>query len=102
MPSNAHITLHSLPVASALALTSSTSTLHWSGMQQEAGGADHVSGEMEEGTPATWDCGSPLYDSFELVSLHHVLDRHLMILPFPIGALPRQDASMKLTHWVQP
>jgi hypothetical protein len=60
-------------------------------MQQEAGGADHVSWEMEEGKPVTWDCGSPLYDYFELVSMYHVLDRHLMILPFPSGALPRRE-----------
>ena len=32
---------------------------------------------------ATWDCGSPLYDSFELASLHRVLESHLMVLPFP-------------------
>ncbi|KAK8921807.1 hypothetical protein KSP39_PZI019924 [Platanthera zijinensis] len=29
-----------------------------------------------------WDCGSPLYDSFELASLCHVLDRHIMKLPY--------------------
>lgn len=31
---------------------------------------------------AIWDCGSPLYDSFELASLSHMLERHLMALPF--------------------
>ena len=30
---------------------------------------------------AIWDCGSPLYDSYELVSLSHLIERHLMILP---------------------
>lgn len=30
-----------------------------------------------------WDCGSPLYDSFELASLYHLLDRKLMELPSP-------------------
>ncbi|KAL6620731.1 hypothetical protein ACP70R_035870 [Stipagrostis hirtigluma subsp. patula] len=29
-----------------------------------------------------WDCGSPLYDAFELASVHRVLDSHLMALPF--------------------
>lgn len=30
---------------------------------------------------AIWDCGSPLYDSYELVSLTRLIERHLMILP---------------------
>lgn len=30
---------------------------------------------------AIWDCGSPLYDSHELVSLSHLIERHLMALP---------------------
>lgn len=30
---------------------------------------------------AIWDCGSPLYDSYELVSLSHLIERHLMALP---------------------
>lgn len=29
-----------------------------------------------------WDCGSHLYDSYELVSFSHLLDRHVMLLPF--------------------
>ncbi|CAI9101159.1 OLC1v1038418C1 [Oldenlandia corymbosa var. corymbosa] len=28
-----------------------------------------------------WDCGSPLYDSYELACLSHVIDRHMMMLP---------------------
>ncbi|KMT20349.1 hypothetical protein BVRB_1g003480 [Beta vulgaris subsp. vulgaris] len=28
-----------------------------------------------------WDCGSPLYDSYELASLSHLIERHLMIIP---------------------
>ncbi|KAK2650111.1 hypothetical protein Ddye_017600 [Dipteronia dyeriana] len=35
--------------------------------------------EIEE--VAIWDCGSPLYDSYELVSLSHVIERHLLTLP---------------------
>ncbi|MBA0560048.1 hypothetical protein Golob_016974 [Gossypium lobatum] len=37
-------------------------------------------------TFATWDCGSRLYDSYELVSLSHVIDRHLMELPYSDGS----------------
>ncbi|XAR53978.1 hypothetical protein NMG60_11028946 [Bertholletia excelsa] len=36
-----------------------------------------------------WDCGSPLYDSYELASLGLVLERHMMSLPFPRGGSPR-------------
>lgn len=35
-----------------------------------------------------WDCGSPLYDAFELASVYRVLDTHLMALPFPRRAPP--------------
>jgi len=56
--------------------------------QQEAGGGGDlqqqvISGKEEGLVLATWDCGSPLYDSFELASLHRVLESHLMVLPFP-------------------
>jgi hypothetical protein len=57
--------------------------------QQGAGGTDRRRGKVEdeeERVLATWDCGSPLYDSFELASLHHVLESHLMVLPFPSAA----------------
>ncbi|EEF28473.1 conserved hypothetical protein [Ricinus communis] len=30
---------------------------------------------------AVWDLGSPLYDSYEVVSLSHLIERHLMTLP---------------------
>lgn len=33
------------------------------------------------GAPIIWDCGSPLYDSFELASLSHLIERHMMTLP---------------------
>ncbi|EOA26166.1 hypothetical protein CARUB_v10019604mg [Capsella rubella] len=32
-----------------------------------------------------WDCGSPLYDSYELVSLTHIIERHFMSLPSLAG-----------------
>lgn len=37
--------------------------------------------EEDEAALAIWDCGSPLYDSYELVSLSHLIERHLMTLP---------------------
>ncbi|CAN6327218.1 unnamed protein product [Urochloa humidicola] len=39
--------------------------------------------EREKRPPAVspWDCGSPLYDSFELASVYRVLDANLMALP---------------------
>ena len=43
-------------------------------------------GEEEVDNESVWDCGSPLYDSFELASLCHQLDRHLMLLPFTKGS----------------
>lgn len=33
-----------------------------------------------------WDCGSPLYDSYELVSLTHIIERHFMSIPSLAGA----------------
>ncbi|XP_062119587.1 uncharacterized protein LOC133834102 [Humulus lupulus] len=38
--------------------------------------------EDNNGVGATiWDCGSPLYDSYELASMGHLLQKHTM-LPF--------------------
>ncbi|KAF3448676.1 hypothetical protein FNV43_RR09389 [Rhamnella rubrinervis] len=38
--------------------------------------------EEEVGSSCAWDCGSPLYDSYELASLAHQLERHTMASPF--------------------
>ncbi|CAI9772661.1 unnamed protein product [Fraxinus pennsylvanica] len=37
----------------------------------------------EDGEAAAfiWDCGSPLYDSYELVSFTYFIERHMMVLP---------------------
>lgn len=43
-----------------------------------------------------WDCGSPLYDSYELVSLSHLIDRHIMVLPSLSGS--RQEKSSRFSH----
>jgi len=40
-----------------------------------------VDEKEEEKTRAMWDCGSPLYDSYELVSLDHHINRNLMAFP---------------------
>ena len=37
--------------------------------------------EREEKSRGVWDCGSPLYDSYELVSLSSIIERHLMKVP---------------------
>ena len=39
-------------------------------------------GEDNQGVVAIWDCGSPLYDSHELASLSHLIERNTMSLPF--------------------
>lgn len=41
--------------------------------------------EEEEGgrsRPRIWDCGSPLYDSYELASVCRLLEQHTRALPF--------------------
>lgn len=30
-----------------------------------------------------WDCGSPLYDSYELVAINQILEKHTIVLPYP-------------------
>ncbi|RDX73906.1 hypothetical protein CR513_46412, partial [Mucuna pruriens] len=42
--------------------------------------------EKEENAMSMWDCGSPLYDSYELVSFDHIIDRHLMEFPSSNGS----------------
>ncbi|KAF5451715.1 hypothetical protein F2P56_026800 [Juglans regia] len=42
--------------------------------------------DEEKGALGIWDCGSPLYDSYELVSVTHIIDRHLMSLPYIGGS----------------
>ncbi|KAM7531384.1 hypothetical protein LguiB_034794 [Lonicera macranthoides] len=52
--------------------------------------------EEEDGGSANvivWDCGSPLYDSYELVSLCHLIERHMMSLPSQGESLPFIAAS---------
>ena len=46
--------------------------------------------------PSPWDCGTPLYDAFELASVHRVLDTHLMALPFARRPCDADDAAAVL------
>ncbi|KAL0408067.1 UNVERIFIED_CONTAM: hypothetical protein Sradi_1741100 [Sesamum radiatum] len=41
--------------------------------------------EERQRNPKVWDCGSPLYDAHELVSVANIIDRHTMVLPSPFG-----------------
>lgn len=36
---------------------------------------------MEKKDEQVWDCGSPLYDAYELVSLANIIERHMMMMP---------------------
>ncbi|KAL0428767.1 UNVERIFIED_CONTAM: hypothetical protein Sradi_0502700 [Sesamum radiatum] len=47
-----------------------------------------------------WDCGSPLYDSYELVAVSHVVERHLMVLPYLSGS--RNAATNELDDHQKP
>ncbi|CAI0402987.1 unnamed protein product [Linum tenue] len=42
-------------------------------------------GKEEPSAAELWDLGSPLYDSHEVVSVIHLIDRHLMALPSSLG-----------------
>lgn len=44
--------------------------------------------EAEKEEKAMWDCGSPLYDSHELASLNHLIERHLMAFTSLHGSKP--------------
>uniref|UniRef100_M1AWS0 Uncharacterized protein n=1 Tax=Solanum tuberosum TaxID=4113 RepID=M1AWS0_SOLTU len=47
-------------------------------MNKKGGNTDKASSSTSS---IIWDCGSPLYDSYELVSLVHLIERNTMILP---------------------
>ncbi|KAF7154121.1 hypothetical protein RHSIM_Rhsim01G0170200 [Rhododendron simsii] len=58
-------------------------------------GSSEGTEEKDEGlVMKVWDCGSPLYDSYELASLGHVIDRHVLALPFLSGSWqPKKQIS---------
>lgn len=51
--------------------------------------------EEEEVIKKIWDCGSPLYDSYELVAITNIIERHLVLLPYLSGS--RKD-DVATTH----
>jgi hypothetical protein len=55
-----------------------------SGKENEKDEQEALKGKVddkEEKARAMWDCGSPLYDSYELVSLDHHINKNLMAFP---------------------
>ncbi|KAL2490280.1 Uncharacterized protein Adt_25908 [Abeliophyllum distichum] len=50
--------------------------------------------EKEEKTLKLWDCGSPLYDSHEVASISHVIERHFMVLPYLSGSRNVKESSL--------
>ncbi|KAL2490281.1 Uncharacterized protein Adt_25909 [Abeliophyllum distichum] len=51
-------------------------------------------GEKEEKTLKLWDCGSPLYDSHEVASISHVIERHFMVFPYLNGSRNVKESSL--------
>ncbi|KAK8481572.1 hypothetical protein V6N13_022018 [Hibiscus sabdariffa] len=50
---------------------------------------------------AVWDCGSLLYDTYELVSLSHLIERQLMKLPY-LGGSKRLTSTSTGTRFSSP
>ncbi|PNT53603.1 hypothetical protein POPTR_001G094000v4 [Populus trichocarpa] len=57
-----------------------------------------MEGERKEEQAAinVWDCGSPLYDSYEIASLGHLIDRHSLALSSPCG--PEKEGRAVIDH----
>ncbi|CAI0546455.1 unnamed protein product [Linum tenue] len=53
--------------------------------------------ESAAATAAMWDLGSPLFDSHEVVSVSHLIDRHLMALPSSLGDGGSKQLSRKFS-----
>ncbi|CAN1189559.1 hypothetical protein LINPERPRIM_LOCUS24552 [Linum perenne] len=49
-------------------------------------------GDDDDREVLVWDCGSPLYDSYEIASVGHLIERHTMSLP----------SSPLLSRWINP
>ncbi|KAJ6962279.1 hypothetical protein NC652_001060 [Populus alba x Populus x berolinensis] len=50
----------------------------------------------EQAAINVWDCGSPLYDSYEIASLGHLIDRHSLALSSPCG--PEKEGRVVIDH----
>nr|GEW05942.1 hypothetical protein [Tanacetum cinerariifolium] len=59
------------------------------GERQELNEDKKVEEQEDRLASKIWDCGSPLYDSYELASITNVLDRHLMKFPYVINRSTR-------------
>lgn len=53
--------------------------------------------EQDQAAVSIWDCGSPLYDSYELVSFTYFIERHMMVLPSSILSSQFESSTSK-TH----
>ncbi|KAJ6701831.1 SERINE/THREONINE-KINASE [Salix koriyanagi] len=57
-------------------------------------------GKKEQAAINVWDCGSPLYDSYEIASLGHLIDRHSLALPSPCG--PEKEGRVVIDYASMP
>ncbi|KAF9689258.1 hypothetical protein SADUNF_Sadunf01G0073100 [Salix dunnii] len=57
-------------------------------------------GKEEQAAINVWDCGSPLYDSYEIASLGHLIDRHSLVLPSPCG--PEKEGRVFVDYGSMP
>ncbi|KAL9176338.1 hypothetical protein ABFS82_02G172200 [Erythranthe guttata] len=46
-----------------------------------------------------WDCGSPLYDSYEVVAINNLIERHFMKQPYLSGSRIDDDLSHHADVW---
>uniref|UniRef100_A0A494G9C5 Uncharacterized protein n=1 Tax=Solanum lycopersicum TaxID=4081 RepID=A0A494G9C5_SOLLC len=49
-------------------------------MKKKTGEIEEIGGEEEKKN--TWDCGSPLYDSHEVVSIYSLIEKKFMSFPY--------------------
>ncbi|GMI75927.1 hypothetical protein HRI_001262000 [Hibiscus trionum] len=61
-------------------------------MERPSETEENNGGGEKEAKFAIWDCGSPLYDSYELVSFSLQIERHLMKLPY-LGSSKRLTST---------
>ncbi|KAJ6308030.1 hypothetical protein OIU76_017742 [Salix suchowensis] len=57
-------------------------------------------GKKEQAAINVWDCGSPLYDSYEIASLGHLIDRHSLALSSPCG--PEKEGGVVIDYASMP
>jgi hypothetical protein len=55
-------------------------------MSSSIGSKDSLEGKDTRAIFPIWDCGSPLYDSCELVTFSHIIERHMMECPYLGGS----------------